>query len=151
MINTTRPFLTLVRRELWEHRGLIWAPLAMALTIIVLSLLGAAQDITLPGVVVVRDADEQRDFLSTLMIGLRTVNNHAEIRIADFGCGLAPNIKDRIFEPFFTTRASGEGGGMGLAIAKKIVELHQGRIEMQSEPGSGSTFTVLLPYDAVAK
>ena len=70
MINTTRPFLTLVRRELWEHRGLIWAPLAMALTIIVLSLLGAAQDITLPGVVVVRDADEQRDFLSTLMIGL---------------------------------------------------------------------------------
>ena len=70
MINTTRPFLTLVRRELWEHRGLIWAPLAMALTIIVLSLLGAAQDITRPGVVVVRDADEQRDFLSTLMIGL---------------------------------------------------------------------------------
>ena len=70
MINTTRPFLTLVRRELWEHRGLIWAPLAMALTIIVLSLLGAAQDITLPGVVVVRDADEQRDSLSTLMIGL---------------------------------------------------------------------------------
>ena len=70
MINTTRPFLTLVRRELWEHRGLIWAPLAMALTIIVLSLLGAAQDITLPGVVVVRDADEQRDFLSTLMFGL---------------------------------------------------------------------------------
>lgn len=70
MINTTRPFLTLVRRELWEHRGLIWAPLAMALTIIVLSLLGAAQDIALPGVVVVRDADEQRDFLSTLMVGL---------------------------------------------------------------------------------
>ena len=70
MINTTRPFLTLVRRELWEHRGLIWAPLAMALTIIVLSLLGAAQDIALPGVVVVRDADEQRDFLSTLMFGL---------------------------------------------------------------------------------
>ena len=70
MINTTRPFLTLVRRELWEHRGLIWAPLAMALTIIVLSLLGAAQDIALPGVVVVRDADEQRDVLSTLMFGL---------------------------------------------------------------------------------
>ena len=49
------PFMVLVRRELWEHRSLIWAPLAMALTIIVLSLLGAAQDIALPGVV--RDAD----------------------------------------------------------------------------------------------
>ena len=68
MNNTTRPFLTLVRRELWEHGGLFWAPLAMALTIIVLSLLGAAQDIALPGVV--RDADELRDFLSTLMVGL---------------------------------------------------------------------------------
>ncbi len=63
-----RPFMVLVRRELWEHRSLIWAPLAMALTIIVLSLLGAAQDIALPGVV--RDADELRDFLSTLMVGL---------------------------------------------------------------------------------
>jgi ABC-2 type transport system permease protein len=62
------PFMVLVRRELWEHRSLIWAPLAMALTIIVLSLLGAAQDIALPGVV--RDADELRDFLSTLMVGL---------------------------------------------------------------------------------
>ena len=56
MINTTRPFLTLVRRELWEHRGLIWAPLAMALTIIVLSLLGAAQDITLPGSLISRNS-----------------------------------------------------------------------------------------------
>lgn len=63
-----RPFMVLVRRELWEHRSLIWAPLAMALTIIVLSLLGAAQDIALPGVA--RDADELRDFLSTLTVGL---------------------------------------------------------------------------------
>lgn len=81
-----------------------------------------------------------------LMIGLRSADNHAEIRIADFGCGIAPEIKDRIFEPFFTTLASGEGSGMGLAIVKKIVEQHQGRIDVQSEVGVGTTITVILPY-----
>ena len=86
----------------------------------------------------------------TLMIGLRAVNNHAEIRIADFGCGIAPDIKERIFEPFFTTRASGEGGGMGLAIAKKIIEQHQGRIELQTEVGMGTTFIAVLPYHSAA-
>ena len=72
------PFMVLVRRELWEHRSLIWAPLAMALTIILLSLLGAAtdggmvvysdKDGVLPGVA--RDADGQRDFFKMLMVGL---------------------------------------------------------------------------------
>lgn len=84
-----------------------------------------------------------------LMIGLRTVDNHAEIRFADFGCGIADDIKDRIFEPFFTTRASGEGGGMGLVIAKKIIEQHHGRIEFQTEVGVGTTFTVSLPYQSI--
>jgi signal transduction histidine kinase len=81
----------------------------------------------------------------TLMIGLRTADNHAEIRVADFGCGIAADIKDRIFDPFFTTRTSGEGSGMGLAIVKKIVEQHNGRIEVQTEVGLGTTFTVYLP------
>jgi ABC-2 type transport system permease protein len=72
------PFMVLVRRELWEHRSLLWAPLAMALAIIALSLLGAAADGgmvvqydkggVLPGVV--RDADGQRDFFSMLILGL---------------------------------------------------------------------------------
>ncbi len=85
-------------------------------------------------------------YRGTLMIGLRAMGNHAEVRIADFGCGIAPDIKERVFEPFFTTRTSGEGGGMGLAIVKKILEQHRGRIEMQTELGVGSTFTVFLPY-----
>ena len=85
-----------------------------------------------------------------IMIGIRALDNHAEIRIADFGCGISPTIKDRIFEPFFTTRASGEGGGMGLAIVKNVVEQHHGRIDVQSEPGMGTTVTVFLPYQTVA-
>ena len=81
-----------------------------------------------------------------ILIGLRAFDNQVEVRIADFGSGIAPDIKDRIFEPFFTTRSSGEGGGMGLSIAKKIIESHQGRIEVQTEIGAGTTFTVMLPY-----
>lgn len=83
-----------------------------------------------------------------IMIGLRAANDQVEVRIADFGCGIAPDIKERIFEPFFTTRQSGEGGGMGLSIAKKIVEQHKGRIEVQTDLGAGTTITVTLPYAA---
>ena len=61
---------------------------------------------------------------------------------------MAPEVKERAFEPFYTTRASGEGGGMGLSIAKNIVELHKGTIEVQTEVGVGTTVTVTLPYSA---
>ncbi len=81
-----------------------------------------------------------------LMIGIKARAGHVEIRIADFGCGIPKEIQHRIFEPFFTTRTAGEGGGMGLAIAKNIIEQHHGRIEVQSEVDVGSTFTVFLPY-----
>ena len=81
-----------------------------------------------------------------LMIGLRCINNHAEIKIADFGCGIPDENLGRIFEAFFTTRTSGEGSGMGLAIVKKIVEKHHGSIGVKTVPGNGTTITVLLPY-----
>jgi signal transduction histidine kinase len=82
----------------------------------------------------------------TLMIGLRMVDNKAEIKITDFGCGIPDEHKDKIFDAFFTTRTSGEGSGMGLAIVKNIVEIHKGTIEVQSEVNVGTTVRVLLPY-----
>ena len=85
-----------------------------------------------------------------LMIGLRVYDNQLEVRIADFGCGMTTEIKTRIFEPFFTTRTSGEGGGMGLAIVKNIIEKHQGSIAVMSELDQGTTFTVRLPFDQTA-
>jgi two-component system NtrC family sensor kinase len=68
-----------------------------------------------------------------------------EIEISDTGRGIPPEVVDRIFDPFFTTKASGEGTGLGLSIAYGIVTKHRGTIEVRSEEGKGSAFTVRLP------
>ncbi|MFN2354893.1 MAG: ATP-binding protein [Desulfopila sp.] len=68
------------------------------------------------------------------------------ITIQDTGVGFAPDIKDQIFAPFFSTKPREKGTGLGLSVCKKIIEQHhQGEIQVESEPGKGSTFTVLLP------
>ncbi|MEL7039141.1 MAG: ATP-binding protein [Cyanobacteria bacterium J06592_8] len=68
------------------------------------------------------------------------------VQITDSGCGIPAEIKENIFEPFFTTKAIGEGTGLGLDIVRKIVEQHQGHIEVESQPGRTS-FTVCLPIE----
>lgn len=65
------------------------------------------------------------------------------IRISDTGQGIAPENLPRIFEPFFTTKM--RGTGLGLPIARSIIQEHQGAISLESRPGSGTTFTILLP------
>jgi len=74
----------------------------------------------------------------------------ARISVIDTGPGIPENLLGRIFEPFFTTKSGSskgqnKGTGLGLAICKQIIEHHQGRIEVQSEVGKGSTFSVYLP------
>ena len=68
----------------------------------------------------------------------------AIIRIRDSGRGITPEVRERLFFPFFTTKSA--GSGIGLAIAKKIVDSHQGMIDVESESGHGATFSVKLPY-----
>ncbi|HMD17353.1 MAG TPA: ATP-binding protein [Terriglobales bacterium] len=68
-----------------------------------------------------------------------------DIQVRDDGAGIAPDVLPQIFEPFLTTKESGHGVGLGLAISRGIVERHGGRIEVQSELGRGTTFTVTLP------
>jgi signal transduction histidine kinase len=68
---------------------------------------------------------------------------NASVRVRDNGCGIPPERIDRIFNPFFTTKE--KGTGLGMAISKKIVEAHQGTIEVASEPGRGTEFTITLP------
>jgi len=72
------------------------------------------------------------------------------IQVIDNGPGIPEKLLPRIFEPFFTTKGTArkgeaKGTGLGLAICKEIVEHHKGRIEVESEVGQGSTFTIILP------
>ena len=70
---------------------------------------------------------------------------HVFVEISDDGEGIAPENLKRIFDPFFTTRPVGKGTGLGLSLCYGIVSKHQGRIEVRSEPGVGSTFRIVLP------
>jgi two-component system, NtrC family, sensor kinase len=68
-----------------------------------------------------------------------------KIRIADTGCGIEPAIRDKIFTPLFTTKEEGKGTGLGLSISHDIIENHGGMMDVQSTPGKGTVFTVVLP------
>jgi two-component system sensor histidine kinase HydH len=72
-----------------------------------------------------------------------------EIRFRDTGPGIDEETKDKIFEPFFTTKQNGTG--LGLAITRKIIESHSGTLQVESEPGKGTTVIVKLPMQAVAQ
>jgi two-component system NtrC family sensor kinase len=82
----------------------------------------------------------------TLTVGTGQADKgHVRIAVSDTGSGIDPALMQRIFDPFFTTKAPGKGTGLGLSISHGIVRGHQGEILVQSAPGRGSTFTVLLP------
>jgi signal transduction histidine kinase len=68
-----------------------------------------------------------------------------EIAISDTGVGIPKESKKRIFDPFFTTKKAGEGTGLGLAICEKIIKEHSGRLNVESEVGKGSTFSIQVP------
>ncbi len=75
----------------------------------------------------------------------RAGGTDAEVSVIDRGCGIDPGQRDDIFNPFFTTKP--QGVGLGLAIVSKIVDEHGGNITVESEPGKGSIFRVILPME----
>ncbi|MEM1325589.1 MAG: tetratricopeptide repeat protein [Bacteroidota bacterium] len=77
-------------------------------------------------------------------------DNQVKIAISDDGRGMPLAVQRRIFEPFFTTKEVGKGTGLGLSISYEIIQHHQGDIQVESEPGKGSTFTITLPIEPTA-
>lgn len=67
------------------------------------------------------------------------------VKVIDTGIGISKSVQDRIFDPFYTTQITEKGTGLGLSVSDRIVRQHQGVIEVESEVGRGSTFTVKLP------
>jgi signal transduction histidine kinase len=76
---------------------------------------------------------------------------HVVIQVRDTGAGMSKEILERIFDPFFTTRDFAKGAGLGLSTSLGIIRSHGGFIQVQSEPGKGSTFKVHLPAAATGK
>jgi signal transduction histidine kinase len=110
-----------------------------------------------PGVALEADHDQMLQVLINLLtnayqampaggalsVSGANVNGHTEIVLQDTGDGIPAEVEDRLFEPFVTTKATGTG--LGLAIVKRIVESHEGTIEMQNTPGAGARVTLRLP------
>ncbi len=82
----------------------------------------------------------------TLTLGAEAARDRVALTVSDTGPGIPPDVLPRIFDPYFTTRPGGLG--LGLTIARRIVEAHGGAIEVESRPGEGARFRVLLPRRA---
>lgn len=80
-----------------------------------------------------------------LVVRTRREGEMVAVRVTDAGCGIQAADLSRLFEPHFTRRHGGAGGGLGLTVCDRIVTAHGGRIEVESVPGQGATFTVRLP------
>jgi signal transduction histidine kinase len=78
-----------------------------------------------------------------LAVRARAQAGFAVLEVEDAGPGIPEDVRHRIFEPFFTTKATGTG--LGLAVVKRIVDGHRGRIEVATAPGGGTTFSLHLP------
>ena len=84
-----------------------------------------------------------------ISVTVSKTQSHAEVTVADSGVGIPNEKLEKIFDRFYQADDSytreQEGSGIGLALTKELVELHRGDIRVTSEPGMGTTFTVLLP------
>lgn len=78
-----------------------------------------------------------------LTVQARSADGHVRLDVIDNGCGMTPEALAKCFKPFHTTKAG--GNGLGLPTTRRIIEMHGGRIDVQSEPGKGTQFTLWLP------
>jgi CheY-like chemotaxis protein len=78
-------------------------------------------------------------------LGFGEIGHYAIITVADTGCGMSSDTAQRIFDPFYTTKESGKGTGLGMAMVMGIIKQHKGFIDVHSEVGAGTAFTIYLP------
>jgi PAS domain S-box-containing protein len=94
---------------------------------------------------ILNNAQQAIDGTGKITVTTSTVGDEVRVAIADDGGGIDPERIGKIFDAGYTTKAVGMGTGLGLSICYQIMQDHDGRIEVESEPGNGSTFTIILP------
>ncbi len=87
---------------------------------------------------------EHQDVEESITISTRDMDDKIEISIKDTGSGMTDEVRQKIFDPFFTTKDVGEGTGLGLSIVYKIIQKHEGKIEVVSSKGKGAEFIISL-------
>jgi hypothetical protein len=160
LLQTARPHPPQVRKSdlntTVEHAVMLGRQQALAKS----TRIALQKDPTLP--LVEHDSDQIHQVLLNLLLNaVQAIDADGEIRVtvkaqgemaavevADNGRGIAPENLPNIFRPFYTTK--GEGTGLGLSLARRIVEDHQGRIDVTSSVGKGTTFAVILPLQRSA-
>ena len=82
-----------------------------------------------------------------IVVSCEVIAGHILICVKDNGVGISEESKDKLFEPFFTTKSVGKGTGLGLSIAYGIVQQHGGQLTVESAPGEGALFKLILPME----
>ena len=90
---------------------------------------------------------------STVRVKVQRMKNHCRIQVIDKGAGISPEYQLKIFEPFFSTKSKGTrtNMGLGLAVSSNMIQAMGGKIDFTTQPGKGTTFTILLPMDPSRK
>jgi signal transduction histidine kinase len=83
----------------------------------------------------------------TLTVRARRRASSIEFEVQDTGSGIAAEHLDRIWDPFFTTKPVGQGTGLGLSISRRVVDRHGGELRVESTPGEGARFQLVLPIE----
>ncbi len=102
------------------------------------------------GQLTITSSTVEMDAKKAKLFNERRVGTFVRLTVADTGVGMDEGIIKRIFEPFFTTKEIGKGTGLGLPTAYGIIKQHQGWLEVESRPGSGTTFHIFLPARKIA-
>ncbi|MEW6327237.1 MAG: ATP-binding protein [Thermodesulfobacteriota bacterium] len=99
------------------------------------------------GKLVIETGNETTDGLNNQKYPWTAPGDYVRLIVSDTGCGMDEETQKRIFEPFFTTKEPGKGTGLGMAAAYRLVKQHGGLIDLTTQPGKGTTFTIRLPVE----
>jgi len=134
LLRISIPKSCIIRYYFTRPLPLIWGDPSQLRQVVMNLLLNAAESMSESGGTI---------FVKTGVIETDGLPSRLTLEVRDTGAGMPPGVRTRIFDPFFTTKR--EGRGLGLAAVRGIVEAHKSHIEVESEPGVGSTFRILFP------